>query len=366
MNWERLLRKELEPMSAYKPGLRASQVQKQVGDTHVCKLSSNESPYLPSVAVQEAIVAAISNLNEYPDGSCEILREAVSKYYGVKPDELIFGNGSNSLLNHLAIAMLNPGDEIVFPWPSFVVYDTMARMVGAKPVRVPTHPDGHIDVDGLLDAVTDKTKAIILCNPNNPTATVLSSQVLDDFMARVPEDILVIFDEAYIEFSDEGSTKSGLAYFDGEKPVLVFRTFSKAYGLAGLRCGFAIAPAILIETLDKVRTPFNVTTLSQVACTVALGEQEELARRVALNRTHRELMHACLDDLGIWHSDSQANFIALDTGNADKAFDELLSRGIITRKVGGPGRIRITVGDEAETHQVIEAFKEIFDQGPLE
>lgn len=352
-------RPALDKLVPYAPGLRAEQVQEKCPGKHICKLSSNESPRGPFESAKQAMVAAIDGLNEYPDGAATDLKAAISKFYGVDPKYIVAGAGSNELLDILAMCLISEGDEIVYPWPSFVVYPASTDKMDGTKVPVPLDKDFRVDLDGLLAAITPKTKLVYICNPNNPSSTALTEAELDSFMDRVPDHVAVVFDEAYIEFADPGTTVSGLKYFDGNRNVLVLRTFSKAYGMAGVRCGYGIVPEDFVAAIDKIRAPFNVTTLAQVAGAASLGDQEELANRVALNKRNRERTEAALDELGLTRAKSQTNFVFFEVPEAQKVFEELLARGIIVRPQGPTNYLRITIGDDEETTQLIEALNEI-------
>lgn len=357
MDWSELIRPELEPMRAYAAGLRASEVRERCGREQVCKLSSNENPYGPFPGALVAMRAVLGRLNVYPDGGTRALKRKLSQTLGVAEEHLVVGNGSNELLRLIAQCVLAPGDECVFAWPSFVVYPMVTQLMGATAVRVPlAHGEVH-DLDAMAAAVTDKTKLVFLCNPNNPTGTTYGKQAFEAFLAKVPPHVLVIVDEAYIEYVTEDGFPDGLAYFDGVRPVGVLRTFSKIYSLAGARVGYGILPEPLIAALNKVREPFNVNTVAQVGAHFSLDDPAEVARRRTENQEQKLRLYDCFERLGIRHVQSQTNFIYLYTDNPVDVFEALLNEGIIVRDFGTSPALRVGIGTPEHTDATIAAFE---------
>ena len=360
MEWNKFFRSNLVPVVAYKPGLREEQIRQLVEGNTIYKLSSNESPLPPFPSAIEAMQKHLVNLNEYPEGSCHQLARLLAEHYGVFPEQITVGNGSNELVDLIAMTCLEPGDNAVYCWPSFVVYRSSAQIAGAEPREIPLDADGSFNLNAMLDAIDEKTKIAYICTPNNPTGPTVSTAKFEAFMAQVPEHVLVVVDAAYEEFVDDEQAMKPLRYFDGKKPYAVLRTFSKAYALAGLRCGYGIAPAALVEMINKVREPFNVNTLSQVAAEACFGDTAELQKRVALNATGRALLQQHFAKLGLKAFHSQANFIWVEVSDVGTVFDALLKKGIIVRTFPGTQGLRVGVGDEAGVAATMAAFTDLF------
>ncbi|MDR0349924.1 MAG: histidinol-phosphate transaminase [Coriobacteriales bacterium] len=360
MEWTTFFRKNLEPVQVYQPGLREEQIRRIAESDAIYKLSSNESPLPPFPSALAAMQQHFTSLNEYPDGSSFHLTQLLSWHYDIPSEQIIIGNGSNELIDLIAATCLEPGDNAVYGWPSFIVYRSAAQIAGAEWREVPLAEDGSFDLDALLAAIDERTKLVVVCTPNNPTGGAVSATALEDFLSRVPAHVLVIFDAAYEEFIDDEQAARPLTHFDGKRPYVVLRTFSKIYALAGLRCGYGFAPAILVEMLHRVREPFNVNTLAQVAAQASLEDTEELARRRALNTAGKKRLYACLETLGLDYLPTQANFIWVKVPDAASTFDALLKKGIIVRPFSGIGGLRVSVGDERGVEATIAAFQELF------
>jgi histidinol-phosphate aminotransferase len=362
MSWDSLIRPELEPMRPYAPGLREEQVRERSGVDHVLKLSSNEYPLGPVPAAVEAIRRIATEVNRYPDGGSEALRDKLAAHLGVKRETLVVGSGSNELLRLIGQVVLRPGDEVVYSWPSFVVYPMVADMFGAKKVVLPLGPGLVHDLDAMLAAVTDKTRLLFLCNPNNPTGTMYGREAFERFLARVPEHVLVVVDEAYFEFVTDPDYPDGLTAFDGVRPLAVLRTFSKIYSLAGLRIGYGVMPVPLAEAVDKVREPFNVNMAAQVAAYHSLDDQAEVARRREENQEQKTYLYSCFDRLGIRYVASHANFVWFSTEKPVEVFEALLRRGVIARDFGNAPALRLGVGTPDDTRATIAAFEAIVSE----
>jgi histidinol-phosphate aminotransferase len=360
MNWTTFFRKNLEPVQAYQPGLREEQIR-QIAETDVIfKFSSNESPLPPFPSAIAALQDRLSVLNEYPDGSSYHLTQTLSWHYDIPSEQIFIGNGSNELVDLIAATCLEPGDNAVYGWPSFVVYRSSAQIAGATYREVPLAADGAFDLDALLSAIDERTKLVVVCTPNNPTGGAVSAAEFEKFLKKLPSHVLVIVDAAYEEFIDDERAASPLAYFDGKRPYVVLRTFSKIYALAGLRCGYGFAPAILVDMLNKIREPFNVNTLAQAAAQACLDDSEELMRRRALNAAGRRRLYSCFEALGLSYLSSQANFVWVEVPDATAAFDALLKRGIIVRPFPEAGGLRVGIGDEDGVTATVAAFEELF------
>ena len=330
----------------------------------VTKLASNETPYPPHPAVLEAVRGAMSGLNRYPDPTAAVLRRGLAERHGVPQAKVAVGNGSCEILLAAAQAMLEPGAEIVYGWPSFSMYPHLAAMTGARALAVPLDADGRHDLEALAREVTVATRIVLVCNPNNPTATALAVEEIDAFVAGLPRHVLVIVDEAYVEFSVLQDPDESLALLERHPNVVLLRTFSKVYGLCGLRAGYALGPESFRLAVDRVRQPFSVNALAQAAAAEALRHQDELERRV--ERTVIERLHVQdeLADRGLAVSESQANFSWVALGeDHDEAeiYEALARRGVLVREgtaLGAPGHLRVTYGTRAENDRFLAALGE--------
>ncbi len=344
----------LEDIVAYEPGQPIELVMRRFGLSEVVKLASNEFPQPPFPEVREAIVAAIGELNRYPDGDSTDLRAALAAHYGVGPGQVAVGAGSCELLMLLGDVLLEPGDEVVFADPSFVVYNDICLVHGATAVKVPLADFAH-DLDAMVAAVTPRTKMVIVCNPNNPTGTYVPVEGIARLVAAVPDDVLVVVDEAYNEFVTAADSQDALKLQATHENVVVLRTFSKIYGLCGLRVGYGLGPEELRQAFDKVRQPFNVNRLAQAAATEALKHQDQVAGRRDENARLRAGMVAALAARGRATVPSEANFMLVRTRDLRHPHDEvcgvLLSMGAIVRDgnaLGCPGWARVSVGTQSE------------------
>jgi histidinol-phosphate aminotransferase len=359
MDWKTFFSQRLEPLSPYQAGMRKDQIGASTPD-RVYKLSSNESPLPPFPSALAAIQACALGLNEYPDPDSYALREGLSARYGLPIEQIALGNGSNELIDLIAATCLTPGDNAVYPWPSFVVYRSSTRFQGAESREVPLRWDGSIDLAGLLTRIDARTKLVYICTPNNPTGAAVSASELEFFLANVPAEVLVVVDAAYEEFVDAPSAARPLDYFDGERPYVVLRTFSKAYGLAGLRCGYAFAPAVLVDALAKIREPFNVNSVAQAAALACLNDDAELDFRRELTAIGKAQLQDCFEALNLRYVPSQANFVWVEVPDAKQTFTDLLARGIIVRPFPTKNALRVTIGDAEATVATIAAFSELF------
>ena len=325
------------------------------------KLASNETPYPPHPAVLEAVTATLGTLNRYPDPTASVLRRRLADRHGVPRAKIAVGNGSCELLLAAAEAMLEPGAEIVYAWPSFSMYPHLAAMTGARAVTVALDAAGAHDLDALAREVTVATRMVLVCNPNNPSATGLPVEEIDAFVAALPRHVLVIVDEAYVEFSVLQDPDESLPLLDRHPNVVLLRTFSKVYGLCGLRAGYALGPESFRLAADRVRQPFSVNALAQAAAAEALGHQDEVERRV--ERTVIERLHVQdgLADRGLVATDSQANFswVALGDRDEEAVYAGLARRGVVVRggeALGAPGHLRVTYGTRAENDRFLAAL----------
>jgi histidinol-phosphate aminotransferase len=351
---------DLKSVHRYRPGADAETVRRRFGLDRVVKLASNEYPLPPVAGVREAVVAVLDQLNRYPDTHSTALREALADHYGLSPENIAVGNGSLELLLLLGQGLLAPGVEAVFPTPSFALYRKMCDLHGAMAREVALQ-DHCVDLQAMAAAVTDKTSLVIICNPNNPTGTYVGAAALARFVAEVPSDVLVVVDEAYNEFVTEADAQDTIDLVRRHENVCVTRTFSKIYGLCGLRVGYALCSETVREAIDTLRQPFNVSLVGQVAATEALRHQDEIAGRKAANTELRAHLVEGLAALGLASLPSQANFILTDmtglTVPAIEACDSLTAQGAIVRDgaaFGLPGWARISIGTRAEIGFLLE------------
>jgi histidinol-phosphate aminotransferase len=347
------LRPALEGIVPYEPGKPVEEVQRELGLGRVVKLASNEGPFGPFPAALEALERATAELNRYPDGGAFRLRAALAERHGVAFEEVTVCAGADAVIGYVAYATLDPGDEVVTGWPSFPSYVLDALKLGAVPVRVPLR-EHRFDLDAVLGAITPRTKLVFVATPNNPTGTMSTREELDAYFERVPEHVLTVLDQAYLEYVHDPAYPDAIReYARRGHRVLVLRTFSKIYGLAGLRVGYGVGPASVITAIGKVRRAFDVTSAGQEAALASLDEADELARRRSVNREAMSLLERVLRDQG--HEPvgpAVANFLFVEVGDdAAPANDALLRRGVIVRPMGAfgaPGALRITAGTPEE------------------
>lgn len=364
MNWKNFIKSELDPLQPYQPGLREEQIREIAETPTIHKLSSNESPYPPLPSALTAMQEALVGLNEYCDGSCYALKQGLMKQYQrhqIPYEQIMVGNGSNELLLLLGQACLTPGSRVAYCWPSFVVYRMAAQFAGIAYDEVALKADGSFDLDALLEVITPETKMVMLCSPNNPTGGIITQTEFERFMASVPEYVLVVLDMAYTEFVTDPRHMDPLSFYDGERPIVVLNTFSKIYGLAGVRIGYGFAPAPIVEAVDKVRAPFNVNSVAQAGALACLGQEEELALRRANNAAERTKLCEAFDRLGLEYIESHANFVWVFLPEPQQTFEQLLKQGVIVRAFAGSG-LRVGVGNAEDTRATIEAFERLFGQ----
>jgi histidinol-phosphate aminotransferase len=351
----RLTRADLDVLPSYVPGRSPADLARELGLPEAIKLASNEVPYGPLPGVIEAVAEAAASSHRYPDMGAAALREALAQRYGVSADRIATGCGSVALCEHLARVTCLPGDEIVYSWRSFEAYPIISATTGATSVRVPnTAAHGH-DLPAMAAAVTDRTRLILVCNPNNPTGTAIRRAELDEFLAAVPEDVLVVLDEAYREFVTDPEVPDGLAAYGGRPNVVVLRTLSKAWGLAGLRVGFLVAQPEVAATVRKVVTPFSTSVVAQAAALAALDAADEVRRRCQLVISERERLVTAIRELVPDVPDSQANFYWLPLQERSAEFGAACEKhGVIVRPFQGDG-VRVTVGTPAENDAFLVA-----------
>lgn len=362
---EELAQPQVLGLVPYSPGKPMEEVERELGLDEVLKLASNENPLGPSPMALQAIREALHGLHRYPDGDCHNLRQGLSRRLGVGAEELCFGNGSNELLELVTRAFLGPGDEAVMADPAFVVYRSVCQAVGCE-IRQVSLKDFSHDLQKMLEAVTPKTKMVFLGNPNNPTGTCVTPSDLHDFVKILPRDVILVVDEAYREYMPRHLQPDLLRYVRDGRYLLTLKTFSKAYGLAGLRIGYGIGPREMVKILDRVRQPFNVNTLAQRGALAALDDTTHLAETVRVAELGRRTLRTRLEELGLICVPSVANFILADVGmNGRGVADALLKKGVIVRSMEGyglPTHIRVTVGTPRENARAAEALAEVLSE----
>ena len=355
---------KLERMPHYEAGLHEDAAREAFGAEDIVKLASNESPWGPHPAVVEAIGKAATGLNRYPDQYSRYLRRKIAERFEVEPSQVAIGNGSCEILLAAAEALCEPGDEILFAWPSFSIYPHLAALTGAREIRVPLAQGYVHDLDAMLTEITAATQLVCVCNPNNPTGTHLPAARIADFVEQVPRHVTVALDEAYIEFQvndDPDTTVDLLRRFPN---LVLLRTFSKVYGLAGLRCGYALGSAKFRAAVDAVRQPFSVNELAQVAAAEAVTHGDDVLDRIERTIVERVFVEEGARDLGLDPPTSQANFSWVPLGDTDETgvIQALGERGIVVRggtSLGGPGHIRVTYGTRAENERFLEALEAV-------
>ncbi|PIQ84597.1 MAG: histidinol-phosphate transaminase [Candidatus Omnitrophica bacterium CG11_big_fil_rev_8_21_14_0_20_63_9] len=345
--------------ASYKPGTPIEEVQRKLKLKSVIKLASNENALGPSPRAIAALRRATSSLHRYPDATCRALREQAAKHLRVAPDSLIFGNGSDELIVMALRAFVDPGEEVVVASPTFLIYELQAKVAGAS-VRVVPLRDYRYDLVAMKAAVTPSTKLVFIANPDNPTGTYVTKTELEEFLRGLPSQTIVFMDEAYYEFVEAKDYPQTLRYV-ADRSMIVTRSFSKAYGLAGLRVGYGIAQPSLIAAMDAVREPFNVNSLAQAAAAAALGDHAFLARTRRVNAQGRRMLTAALDELRLRYVPSVTNFLLIELGpRAALLAQALLRHGVIVREMSAwklSGCIRVTIGTPAENRRFLTALK---------
>jgi len=357
----------IRELAPYVPGKPIEEVEREL-KTHAIKIASNENPLGPSPLAIVAAKKALGDANRYPDGSGFYLRAALSKRHGIPAENIILGGGSTELIDLTARMVLRPGDCGVTSYGSFPLYHIAVRATGARFLEIPMR-DFTFDLSRMAREMPPETKLIFLANPNNPTGTMFTASEFDAFLARVPEHILIVLDEAYCDFVDRPDYSRSIEIVRGGRNLVVLRTFSKVYGLAGLRIGYGIGPAGLLNEMNKIRGPFNTSGVAQAAALAALDDAEHVRRSVEANRAGLAQLGAGLKKLGVHFIPSVANFILVNFGcDADPLAAELLKRGVIVRPMrwmGFPDSIRVSVGAQAENEKFLQALSELLSPSAL-
>ncbi|MFN3235542.1 MAG: histidinol-phosphate transaminase [Pseudomonadales bacterium] len=353
---------EIRGLHPYQPGKPVEELQRELGLSDIIKLASNENPLGPSPKVAAGLQQTFSELARYPDGSAYVIKEKLSEFLGVEPANLTIGNGSNDVLELLARVFLRPGLQAICSQHSFVVYPLATKVTGAELIEIPAQNYAQ-DLTATLAAVTDKTRIVFIANPNNPTGTWVRRQELETFLEQLRSDVIVVLDEAYFDYVAEPDYPNGIEIFKRYPNVVVTRTFSKAYGLAALRMGFAVSHPDIADLMNRVRQPFNVNSLSLAAAEIALDDQAHVEKSVALNNEGLKFLTDACDQMGLGYIPSVGNFISIDFArDAAPIYEALLHKGVIVRPIAGyqmPNHLRVTVGLPEENARFVDALREV-------
>ena len=358
---EELIPEYIRGLPVYVPGRPIEEVEREL-KIQAVKLASNENPLGPSPKAMEAVKGALSEAHRYPDGGTHVLREKLSKLRGVRAEEIFIGLGSSEIIDLAARVLLRAGLTGLTSEGSYAPFSTAIRASGAK-LRLVAQRDHAFDLRAMAEAITPETRVVYLANPNNPTGTAFGGAELGEFLRRVPEDVLVVLDEAYIHYASRADMPNSMELFSRHKNLLVLRTFSKVYGLAGMRIGYGVGKPELAAAMNKLRTPFNVTGLAQAAAIAALDDKEHVARSIETNAAERNRLTKALGAMGLRVVPSEANFIFMEAGPEAKAIsDELLHAGVIVRPLGWmgfPEALRVSVGIPEENSKLLAAMERV-------
>jgi len=357
---KRLTSEGIEKLIPYPPGKPMEELERELGITGSIKLASNENPLGPSPLAVQAILKHVATLNRYPDGSGYYLKSKLGSMFGLRLSQLIIGNGSNELIELIIRTYLTPGEQVIQAFPTFLVYEKMVTSAGCKIESIPL-VNFRINLEAILKAITPKTKIIFINNPNNPTGTALLKGEMTDFLKSIPHDIIVVLDEAYIEFANNREVANGLDLLNYFPLIIVLRTFSKVYGLAGLRIGYGFSSDDIIDYMNRVRQPFNANTLAQVAATAALDDTEFVSNSLKVVRDGLSYLYNQIENLGLEYLPTQTNFFLIKVPmGAQKIYELMLREGVIVRSMESFGLrdyIRISVGLPEENERFIATLK---------
>ncbi|MGD9332660.1 MAG: histidinol-phosphate transaminase [Desulfobacterales bacterium] len=353
--------KDIKP---YVPGKPIEELERELGIARSVKLASNENPLGPSPRAMAAIKHAIAGLHRYPDGSGHALVQDLARHLDCPAEAIVMGNGSDDIIALLVNTLLRPGERVIMPRPSFLMYEIAVKSVAAVPVFVPLQSLA-IDLEAMRRALTDDTRMVFLCNPNNPTGTIISADDFDHFISTLPADVVVVVDEAYIEFVRDPKCLQSMTYRGSRCPIVTLRTFSKLYGLAGLRVGYGVMPPELAEYLNRIRQPFNVNTLAQIGARAALQDHAFVDRTLRTVHNGLSFLKEALINLGLPCFPTQANFFLIDVArDAETVFEDMLRQGVIVRSMKGygfPHYIRVNVGTPEENQRFIDALRVVME-----
>ena len=361
IDYAKLAGESISTLVAYKPGKPIDELKREFGLTEIIKLASNENPFGPSPKVIEAIKSSLDNISRYPLGDAYDIRTAVAAKYNVPPECLVFGAGSNEIIELLLRTYVKTGEHAVSPAPSFSVYGIISQAMQTRCEWCATDDRFKIDLDCLLASIKPDTRVVFLANPNNPTGVYVSSDELKAFMKRVPENTIVVMDEAYIEFADAEDMPDTVSWYKEFPNMVLMRTFSKAYGLAGLRIGYMIGDKDCCSMMDRVRQPFNTNMLAQVAAVAAIKDEEYLGSVLRRNIEGKHYLYGKFSEMSLDYIPTQTNFILVNVGDGARVFDALLRKGVIARFMGPAlaPYIRVSIGTEKENEIFAEALKAV-------
>jgi histidinol-phosphate aminotransferase len=346
----------IKNLTPYIPGKPIEELERELGISGSVKLASNENPLGPSPKAIAAIKKALDGLNRYPDGSGHYLSRALAGKYGVDASQVLLGNGSNELIELLIRTFVRPGDEVISADPSFVVYKMITQAAGGTNVIIPCKDSRH-DLDAMAERITPKTKVVFIANPNNPTGTMNTRAEMDRFIGRLPDHVLVAVDEAYFEYVTHADYPESLDYVKDGRNLVALRTFSKIYGLAGLRIGYGITLPEIAELVNKVRQPFNTSSLAQIGAAAALADRKHVEKSIATNNEGKQYLSLSFDRLGVSYVPTEANFIFFEVPRDGKElYDALLKQGVIIRPMGG-NKLRVSVGTPEENKRFVEELE---------
>lgn len=357
---EKMIRKTIERINPYVPGKPIEEVQRELGLSKIIKLASNENAFGASEKAIGAIKEQAEGIHIYPDANGYELKKELASHYNLNPENFILGNGSDENIKLVAEAFVNPGEEIVFCNPSFLAYDFAAKVMDGTVKDIPLK-EFCFDLDGILNSITDKTKLVFICNPNNPTGTIVPKKEVDEFLAKVPEHVIVVFDEAYVQYVENTDFSDAIPYVKEGKKVIVLRTFSKIYGLAGIRIGYGISSPEIISYIERVREPFNVNILAQAGAIAAIKDQDHVHSCREQNLAGKKFLTSQFREMGLTWVESETNFILVDVGvDAQALHQEMLQQGVIIRPghvFKLPQHIRVTIGTKEENELFINVLK---------
>jgi len=376
---ERLVNPHIRDLAPYEPGKPMEELERELGISSSIKLASTENPIGPSPKAVAALHEAIDDVNRYPDGACFVLRSRLAERLGVDESQLVFGCGGDEILELLVKTFVAPGDEVVMPWPSFAMYPIVTKGMGGRVVQVPLDADLRHDLPAMTAAIGERTKIVFVCNPNNPTGTSMGAAEFDRFVEGLPDDVILVVDEAYVEFVRRSDFPDSVAWLARRPGTLVLRTFSKIYGLAGMRIGYGVGDAELVGYLERARHPFNVNRLAEAAAVAALDDAEHAQKTRELNASGIEYLERELGALGFEVVPTDANFVLVRCGDNTKdnakdnakgnakgggtaVYEMLLREGVIVRPMAGFGLtdcVRVTIGLPEENERVVKALRNV-------
>jgi histidinol-phosphate aminotransferase len=353
--------RDIANLTPYSPGKPIEELERELGIQKAIKLASNENSLGPSKKALEAIELVLTGLHRYPEGSGIQLREALADRFKIKPTQAVLGNGSNEIIELLVRSFMQPGDQAIMADLTFVVYQMIVKAAHGRPITVPLRNGSH-DLKEMASRLTEKTRLIFICNPNNPTGTMVNQEQVDAFLRQVPDDVITVFDEAYYEYVTDRSFPDTLRYLGQGKNVAILRTFSKIYGLAGLRIGYGMTTEEIAGILNRVRQPFNTNRLAQVAALAALKDDDHVQRSLQVNEEGKVMLCRAFHEMGLKYFPTQTNFIYVSVGRpGQEVYSKLLRLGVIVRHIEGQ-HLRVTVGLPEENRQFIEALKRVLSR----